>query len=390
MLKKCQLVFAAIFLIFNFNVIARAPLDPVNPNYVVIGAFSIQANAVHFVEHARRLNFKAEFAMNPARKLYYVFVLQTSNATEAIEEARKVRVETPFNDTWVYTGLLGEDDGEQQKGMDVNPITEQPVPEVETADRSAEDHVETSKPVELVVPKAEEAAPEGKGFIFKITTTSGEDLKGEVDVIDADRLVKAATYESNKLVHIKPVNKTGKITLACEIFGYRKVQREMNFNLPESTADVVLENGNVVVPFEMIRLFKGDIAVMYNVLFFNDAAIMRSESRYEVNSLLEMMKENPKYKIKLHGHTNGNGAGKIIRMGDTKNFFSLTGGKDGFGSSKELSESRAEAIRDFLISEGIDANRLSIKAWGGKKALHDKTSSRAQENVRVEVEILED
>jgi hypothetical protein len=389
MLKKCQFILAAIFLIFNLSVIGRDPLDPVNSNYVVIGAFSIQANATHFVEHARRLNFKAEFAMNPARKLYYVYVLRTINATEAIAEARKVRVETPFNDTWVFTGLLGED-GDQEKGTDVNPITEQSVPEVEAIDQPAEDHIEQSKPVELVIPKVEEAALEGKGFIFKITTTSGEDLKGDVDVIDADRLVKTATYESNKLVHIKPVNKTGKITLTCEVFGYRKVQKEMNFNLPESTAGVVLENGNAIVPFEMIRLFKGDIAVMYSVLFFNDAAIMRPESRYEVNSLMEMMKENPKYKIKLHGHTNGNGAGKIIRIGDTKNFFSLTGGKEGFGSSKELSESRAEAIRDFLISEGIDANRLSIKAWGGKKALHDKTSSRAQENVRVEVEILED
>ena len=164
----------------------------------------------------------------------------------------------------------------------------------------------------------------------------------------------------------------------------------MNYNRPDSTSGAVVENGTTVIPFEFIRLRKGDIAVMYNVLFFKDAAIMRPDSRYEVATLKDMLLENPKYKIKIHGHTNGNGAGKIIKMGENKSFFSLTGSVEGFGSAKELSESRAEVIRDFLISEGIDQSRLSIKAWGGKKAIHEKKSSRAHENVRVEVEILED
>ena len=31
---------------------------------------------------------------------------------------------------------------------------------------------------------------------------------------------------------------------------------------------------------------------MYNVFFFKDAAVMRPESRYEITSLLEMLKEN--------------------------------------------------------------------------------------------------
>jgi hypothetical protein len=33
---------------------------------------------------------------------------------------------------------------------------------------------------------------------------------------------------------------------------------------------------------------------------------------------------------------------------------------------------------------------MQIKAWGGKKPVHDKRSAKAQENVRVEIEILED
>ena len=116
---------------------------------------------------------------------------------------------------------------------------------------------------------------------------------------------------------------------------------------------------------------------------------MRPESRYEVTSLLEMLQENPNYKIKIHGHTNGGSHGKIIFMGDSKNFFSLTGTEDGFGSAKKLSEERAKIIREFLVSGGIDENRMQIRAWGGKRPIHDKHHTRAQENVRVEIEILE-
>ena len=78
-------------------------------------------------------------------------------------------------------------------------------------------------------------------------------------------------------------------------------------------------DGNIVVPFELVRLQRGDIAVMYNVYFFKDAGVMRPESRYEVTSLLEMLRENPNYKIKLQGHTNGGAPGKIISMGKEKN-----------------------------------------------------------------------
>ena len=182
------------------------------------------------------------------------------------------------------------------------------------------------------------------------------------------------------------------MSVICDVFGYRKAQRDLNYGDPESGGDIIRDsNGAVVVPFELTRLKKGDIAIMYNVYFFKDASIMRPESRFEVNSLLDMLNENPKYKIRLHGHTNGNATGKIISMGkDSDSFFALSDTKEGFGSAKQLSEERASIIRDYLVKNGIPATRMEIKAWGGKKPIHDKMSPRAAENVRVEVEILED
>lgn len=93
----------------------------------------------------------------------------------------------------------------------------------------------------------------------------------------------------------------------------------------------------------------------------------------------------------LHGHTNGNARGKIISMGEDQNFFSINGDvKEGYGSAKELSRKRAETIKNWLVANGIDANRIEITAWGGKRMIHDRHSNRAKHNVRVEVEVLED
>jgi outer membrane protein OmpA-like peptidoglycan-associated protein len=47
-------------------------------------------------------------------------------------------------------------------------------------------------------------------------------------------------------------------------------------------------------------------------------------------------------------------------------------------------------IRDYLIDSGIDASRMEVKAWGGKRPLYNKNSVNAKRNVRVEVEILAD
>jgi outer membrane protein OmpA-like peptidoglycan-associated protein len=140
----------------------------------------------------------------------------------------------------------------------------------------------------------------------------------------------------------------------------------------------------------MVRYHKGDIATLYHAYFFNDAAIMLPESKYELTNLVQMLEENPNYRIRLHGHTNGNYHGKILELGPEKNFFSLTGSKNDVGSAKDLSYQRASTIKEYLLVNNIAADRIEIKAWGGKRPIYDKHSANAKKNVRVEVEILQE
>jgi outer membrane protein OmpA-like peptidoglycan-associated protein len=405
--KVMKTKLSLIFFIFLGTCMLVGEVPPVlkkqNSNYVVIGAFAHQDNAIHFTEMAKKDQLDAQFEINPTRKLFYVYVLHTDDRKLAFEQAQSLRVKSSFSDTWVFTGMLGE--GTQ--GIDVNPETGEKLKQIANEDKhiiASDEPVKENQPTLAVVENKETIQTEkvsespvptkskdGRTFFFKIFKSSNQkELTGEVDIIDKDKNKKSASYTGNQDVFVRSVNKSGNMLLRCEVFGYRKIETAIDFNKLESNEVISLADDKTVVSFELVRLRKGDIAVMYNVLFYKDAAIMRPESHTEVKSLLTMMQENPKMRIRIHGHTNGGSAGKIIEVGESKNFFSLSGTKEGFGSAKKLSEERAKIISDFLVSEGIDPARMEVKAWGGKKPIYEKDHSLAHSNVRVEIEIISD
>jgi outer membrane protein OmpA-like peptidoglycan-associated protein len=349
-----------------------------NLYYVVIGAFANPRNAAEFTENAKKKNLDAQSSVAGPRKLNYVYILETPERELAISQALKLQKESTYSDTWVYMGLLGD-----------HPT----IVRLEKKEIVQNESKPDSTTIETAV--VEPIKTDGsKPFIFKVRSIdTGQDIEGDVDIFDADinKGRKIVSYRGNDVVNVKPINKSGNLALVCDLFGYRKVQIPINFNEPKNEDAVSLQDGNVIVTFEMVRLKQGDKVVMYNVYFFNHAAIMRPESSFEVNELLKMMKEKPTTKIRIHGHTNGNDFGKIIMLGNSKDFFSLSpDNTEDKGSATKLSEERARIIQSYLVNEGIDIKRMDLKAWGGKSPIYDEDHSLAQANVRVEIEILEE
>ncbi len=292
-------------------------------NYVVIGAFSIKNNAVKLTRRATNLKYTARFEFNSERSLYYVYVLQTADHDAAIREALRLRGESEFTDAWVFNGSLGV--SAPGPVADINPVTEEKIETVKAEDPVVNVAGPTTPPAET---KKEEEKPfevpagSGKPFMFQLFRGSdGLILTGEVEVVDTEKSHKVGTFKGNEPVRI-PLwkSKPGQVTLIPHVFGYRKTQREVDYNNPTGE-DITMEQDVTVIPFELIKLQKGDISVMYNVYFFRDAAIMRPESQYEVGELFTMMSDNPKYKIRLHGHANGNASGRIITIGEERTSF---------------------------------------------------------------------
>jgi outer membrane protein OmpA-like peptidoglycan-associated protein len=127
---------------------------------------------------------------------------------------------------------------------------------------------------------------------------------------------------------------------------------------------------------------------MYNVAFHRDAVVMLPQSRTDLDELLRMMQENPNYEITIHGHCNGKYNRTIMKPGD--DYFDIRGAKGFYGSAKELSTLRAEAVNAFLTQNGINPKRIKIFSWGGRYPLVDPDSSIRSLNDRIEIEIRKD
>jgi outer membrane protein OmpA-like peptidoglycan-associated protein len=386
--------------------------------YIVVAAYlGIQENfAKKYSNQLNAAGRHSNYGFDSARNLYYVYLDFYSDFNESIDQMLQLRKEAGFADAWVR--IIKEGVEASPSVAEAKPTQQKPTEQISSKQPVVQEKrdapVVASPEVEVIAKEQKPDSaiiviPNGKAdpvytpqtlkntqaFFSLYNATNGTVLDGEVEVIDTDRSRLISKMKANSYISLPdPKSKSGKLTLIGNAFGYRKVQHELNYTNTE--ADTVKEEIDLIgnyymIKFDLSRMTRGDIATLYNVYFYNDAAVMIPESKYELNKLLQMLKENPKYKIMLHGHTNGNGRGKIIYVGPEKDFFAIT--KDDVvkesGSAKELSGARANVIKEWLVSQGIDGGRVEVKAWGGGRMLHDKNSQHARRNVRVEVEVLE-
>lgn len=373
--------------------------------YVVVAAYADTREdyANRYTQQLTASGLTAQYGFNTKKKLYFVYLSYFTDLKSSLVEMQQVRAKGQFTDAWVrvVSGdiIMAEsvpvketDAKAEAKPVESTPAP-QPIPPVE-------ENPVTTPPVEE--PEEEQKIVQypvmtlgnTEVFLSLYNATNNRVIDGEVQVIDTERTRLLQTVKGNEyLILPDPKTKSGQLTLIAEVFGYRKMQLEINYPLPlKDTIKpyIDLMGTTVAVKFDMVRYHKGDIATLFHVYFFNDAAIMLPESKYELENLVGMMKENPNYRIRLHGHTNGNYHGKILELGPDKNFFSLEGARTEIGSAKDLSFQRAETIKEYLMVNGVDGSRMEIKAWGGKRPLYDRHSANAKKNVRVEVEILQE
>ena len=87
-------------------------------------------------------------------------------------------------------------------------------------------------------------------------------------------------------------------------------------------------------------------------------------------------------KIEIQGFTNGNN--RIKASPDDISEGSFT------GSSKKLSQLRAEMIKKYLVEKGVSAERLETNGYGGSKMIYPnpKNQEEANKNIRVGILIL--
>jgi len=272
------------------------------------------------------------------------------------------------------------------------PIVYEPIPRAIPKDSVF------SKPIAKVdssahkknVVKPLEKIPEGKPFYFKLLNSeSGTPVTGEVQVMEA----KATQYQGfsgNELVYLAPPkNIGGMYQVSISAPGYKPAKMIFNYHDTELVSTGTGDKQEAIITFELVRAKRGDYIDFNEVRFFRNTTILEPQSHGELNGLVSLMKEGG-YKVKIHGHCNGDDARNVTTLGTSTNIFALepSHNKKEMMTAKQLTEIRAEVVKNYLVSQGIEADRITTKGQGGKMMMYPRNSTLANRNDRVEVEVL--
>jgi len=416
----CLTIFFTIFSLFSFRLMdpfENQDQNPIAGYYIVVAAYLAEQHgyASRYADKIVSEGETAKYGYFQVKNMLFVYLDCFDERNIAIKEMLKTRSEGKFIDAWVYVykpqgspeplalvQIISSDpehiNAESQKDPDVTASKDVEI----TEDVKVEEVSNELIPVETVIQNELESKEENsyKGmypmYLWLHHGRITDLVNGEVQVIDPVSGKNVYTVTGNQWEYIsKPNNTNSLIQFEADIFGYRKIIHTFDLDKPiNDTTDYYLEinSDSITIEFELVRYEKGDIFTMYHVYFYSHSAIMRPESRNELDQLLAMLNESEKYRIRVHGHTNGNASVQdgLYQPETSTNFFTRTGASEESLSAKRLSELRAEAVRNYLVYEGIDKDRMELRGWGGKRALYKKLDPQAIQNVRVEIEILED
>lgn len=144
---------------------------------------------------------------------------------------------------------------------------------------------------------------------------------------------------------------------------------------PETLPVVVKEKETVFLNFklhakkpEKPKLVVGERIILRGINFATGSATIRPMSYPILDDAARTLKANPKVRVEIGGHTDSVGSASY---------------------NQGLSEARAASVRSYLISAGIEAERLVARGYGESMPVaSNATSDGRQENRRIEFLIL--
>jgi outer membrane protein OmpA-like peptidoglycan-associated protein len=200
------------------------------------------------------------------------------------------------------------------------------------------------------------SSPEGN---YKVTLPYGKkySIRASADkffsVIDTIDLSVSDIYkEMHRDLYLTPVVEDGKVI------------KDSAGNIVRTSIDS-LGNDNIE---NADALKEGQILSTNNILFDFSKSILRAEAYAELDKVARMLKATPTMQVELSAHTDAVG---------------------GYSENLKLSEDRAYAAKQYLMSKGIAGDRIISKGYGETTPIGDnKTEIGRQQNRRVEFRIL--
>jgi OmpA-OmpF porin, OOP family len=154
--------------------------------------------------------------------------------------------------------------------------------------------------------------------------------------------------------------------ITTKIDGY--ISTSENIDLSKMTGKYLEIEGKdmTVIPSKNVEV--GTKIEMKNIFFQFGKAALQPESYYELNRLASFFKENTKMITEIGGHTDNLGTDLV---------------------NNKLSQERADVVRNYLLTQGVPAERITSKGYGkyDPKVANDTPENQAI-NRRVEFKVL--
>lgn len=194
-------------------------------------------------------------------------------------------------------------------------------------------------------------------------------------------LLTLKKYENGlKLIDTVFSNKFGKFEFDLEPNSNYKINSEKQsyFNKSvETTTKGLRDLENVLITVKvrvlMERIYEEKEIVIENIYYDYDSTALRADSKPVLDTLLNLLNENPEVIVEIGSHTDSRGSDE----------YNMT-----------LSQGRAESVVRYLHEKGIDLKRLKAKGYGETKLINrcqngvDCTEAEHQENRRTTFKVL--
>ena len=199
-----------------------------------------------------------------------------------------------------------------------------------------------------------------KGKVFD--TKTGKGLPSAVDLTDLSNhqlLSRVQTDETGNYLITLPVGKDYAFNVSRKGYLLFSDNFPLSANAPDSTY-------HIDIPMQPLE--PEAVVVLKNIFFDVNQFVLKPESFVELDNILELLKENPALKIRIDGHTDNTGKPE---------------------DNLKLSNSRANAVIQYLKAKGVDPKRLAARGYGSTQPVADNaTEAGRARNRRTEMRVV--